>query len=192
MRPLPLAIVLLLALAALLFHATPAAYAACTTLQSGVLTDSYGNPLRLGFDQWGYNYQAHIFNGLYENFSRPIPPATESETALQMKWSDTWLSNKDCDGDGKLDRGLGTDTPGISQGWLTNHMQGSYLGLDGDTHNWTYFVKIVYMPSGCEPANVIWGLYCIIEEVLNDPYARLHGVNRSLLINPAGLGYWTN
>jgi len=166
--------------------------AACTTIQSGLITDTYGNVLRPGYDQWGYNYQAHMFNGLYENFTRPNPPATESDTALQMKWSDPWLSNKDCDGDGKLDRGLGTDTPGISQGWLTNHMHGTYEGADNETHNWTYFVKIVYMPSGCPLANQIWGLYCIIEEVYNDPYSGFNGVDRSHLINPAGLGYWTN
>ncbi len=178
-------------LAMLTLVAPAPAATACTTIQSGTITDGYGNPLRTGYDQWGYNYQAHMFNGLYENYTRPMPPVSESDTALQMKWSDAWLSNKDCDGDGKLDRGLGTDTPGSSQGWLTNHMHGSYLGSDGETHNWTYLVKIVYMPSGCETANQIWGLYCIIEEVNNDPFGGFHGVDRSHLINPAGLGYWT-
>lgn len=175
----------------LLLVAPAFAASTCTTIQSGTLTDTYGNALRTGFDQWGYNYQAHIFNGLYENFTRPSPPVTESDTALQMKWSDAWLSNKDCDGDGKLDRGLGTDTPDTSQGWLTNHMHGSYVGSDGETHNWTYFVKIVYMPSGCEPANQIWGPYCIIESVYNDPFGGFHGVDRTALVNPAGLGFWT-
>lgn len=171
--------------------AASTAAADCATIQSGTLTDLYSNPLRTGYDQWGYNYQAHMFNGLYENFARPNPPVTESDTALQMKWTDAWLSNKDCNGDGKLDRGLGTNTPGTSQGWLTNHMLGSYLGADNETHNWTYFVKVVYMPTGCETANQLWGVYCIIEEVYNDPYAGFHGVNRTSLVNPAGLGYWT-
>lgn len=68
-----------------------------------------------GYDQWGYNYQARTFNGLYANYSRPATPYTEETCAtvawgcdqLQMKWNDTWLSNKDCDGDRLLDRYYG-------------------------------------------------------------------------------------
>ena len=163
---------------------------ACNTIQSGAITDVAGNPVRTGFDQYGYNYQAHIFNGLYENFSRPQTPVTEGNVTLQMKWSDTWLSNKDCDFNGKLDRGLGGNGPqGISQGWLTNHEQGSYEGTDGEMHHYSYFVKIVYMPSGCDAANVIWGVYCVIEEVSNDPAGGLYGTYRTRIV-PPGLGIW--
>ena len=54
----------------------------CTTIQSGALTDINGNPLGTGYDQWGYNYQAHIFNGLYENFTRPTPGTSSPPLAV--------------------------------------------------------------------------------------------------------------
>jgi len=191
---------LALSVAALICLSSSASAQECTNIKDGVLVDSKGNPLTLGYDKWGYNYQAHMFNGLYENFTRPTPPVTSSDTNLIMKWSDDWLSNRDCNGDGKLDRGgaAGADA-NISKGWLTNHMEGDYLGDDGEYHHWTYFVKIVWV--GPEPAPPepdpwatarIWGQYAIIEEVINDPYAGLHGVDRSRLVNPAGLGFWTN
>ncbi len=173
---------------------------ACRTIQSGQITDSYGNPLATGYDKWGYNYQAHIFNGLYQNYVRPMPPVTEGTENLVMKWSDEWLANKDCDGDGKLDRGLDAKTgisDGISKGWCTNHFEGDYLGADGEYHHYTYSVKIVWVgPApvvGADPwaDKRIWGQYAVIEEVNNDPYAGFHGVTRDSLVNPAGLGYWT-
>ena len=55
--------------------------------------DVKGNPVTVGYDKYGYNYQAHIFNGLYENFSRP-DVVTEGTEKLVMKWSDDWLSNR--------------------------------------------------------------------------------------------------
>lgn len=65
----------------------------CTTIQDGVLVDSKGNPLVLGYDQWGYNYQAHLFNGLYWNSSRPDVPWTK-ETLIAAGKSTTWLNMK--------------------------------------------------------------------------------------------------
>jgi len=181
-----------------LFLAEPA-FAQCAKIKDGTIIDSAGNPVSLGYDKYGYNYQAHMFNGLYENYSRPTDPVTESDTNLIMKWSDDWLSNMDCTGDGKFDRGGAGSTTGISKGWLTNHMEGDYLGDDGEMHHYTYFVKIVWVgpaPPAPEPdpwaGKRIWGQYAIIEEVSNDPYAGFHGVDRSKLVNPAGFGYWTN
>ena len=98
-------IILLAALLLLLTAST--AFSQCAKIKDGTINDSTGNTITLGFDKWGYNYQAHMFNGLYENFSRPPVPVTESNTNLIMKWSDDWLSNLDCDGDHKLDRGGG-------------------------------------------------------------------------------------
>lgn len=175
------------------------AFAQCAKIKDGTIIDSAGTPVTLGYDKYGYNYQAHMFNGLYENFSRPSEPVTESDTNLIMKWSDDWLSNTDCTGDGKFERGGAGSTTGISKGWLTNHMEGDYLGDDGEYHHWTYFVKIVWVgpvPAPPDPDpwadKRIWGQYAIIEEVTNDPYAGLHGVDRSKLVTPAGFGYWTN
>ena len=145
----------------------------CTTIQDGSLVDSMGNPLVVGYDQWGYNYQAHLYNGFYSNFTRPTPPVTEDDTWLQMKWNEAWLSNKDCDGDNLLDRHYGHDTYLGSGAWLTNHMWGG----EGEEH-WTYFVKIVaapadayvdggvwYAANGTEIGPVIWGEFAIIQEV---------------------------
>ena len=86
------------------------AHAQCTKIQSGLLLDSNGNVIKTGYDQWGYNYQAHMFNGLADNFGRSAPPLTEGTENLVMKWSDDWLANVDCNGDGKLDRGLDSKT----------------------------------------------------------------------------------
>ena len=184
----------------LLACASPAAAQTCAKIKDGTITDSAGQPVTLGYDQWGYNYQAHMFNGLYSNFSRPFPPVGEDEVNLIMKWSDEWLSNQDCNGDTKLDRGLNAKTgvsTGTSMGWLTNQNEGDYHGGDGDYHHYTYFVKIVWVgpaPISGDPwaGKRIWGEYAIIEEVYNDPYGGFHGVDRSTLTKPAGFGYYTN
>jgi len=171
-------------------------WASCTSIKEG-LYSSTGELLELGYDKYGYNYQAHIFNGLYENFSRPDPPVEESDTKLQMKWNDAWLSNKDCDGDGKLDRHYGYDSYIGSGGWLTNHMSGSYEE-DGEVYKWTYFVKIVAEPAdaykengvwktagGIEIGPVIWGSFAVIQEVSNDQGTGEHGIYYK---SPAGPG----
>lgn len=171
---------------------TASAFGTCTKIQSGLLTDSNGNVITTGYDQWGYNYQAHMFNGFYENFTRPAVPVTTGSVRLMMKWSDDWLSNTDCTGDNKLDRG-GPSGPGTSKGWLTNHEEGDYLGGDGEVHQYTYFVKIVYdggTACAAQDPNCIWGVYTIIEEVYNDPYGGHNGVDRNRLVNPAGLGFY--
>ncbi|MGD2253430.1 MAG: hypothetical protein PVF70_11010, partial [Anaerolineales bacterium] len=38
---------------------------ACTTIQSAELYASDGSLLKVGYNQWGYNYQALLFNGFY-------------------------------------------------------------------------------------------------------------------------------
>lgn len=166
----------------------------CAKIKDGTILDINGNVISHGYDAWGYNYQAHMFNGLYDNYSRPATPVTEGDVKLMMKWSDDWLSNQDCNGDNTLDRG-GNPPDGISKGWLTNHEEGDYEGTDGEYHHYTYFVKIVYDGgAACDAGNdsCLWGKYTIIEEVNNDPYGGYHGNNRDMLVNPAGLGYYTN
>lgn len=178
---------------------TSMAFAQCYTIQSGEILAANGDPVQTGYDKYGYNYQAHIFNGFADNYSRPTTPVTEGLENLVMKWSDEWLSNLDCNNDGKLDRGLDRKTgvsDNISKGWCTNHYEGDYLGADGEYHHYTYFVKIVWVGPASSPdpwdGKRIWGQYAIIEEVYNDPDGGYHGVDRSRLVNPAGLGFWTN
>lgn len=160
----------------------------CTTIQSGTLVDSLGNTLVVGYDQFGYNYQAHMFNGTYDGFDRVFGNDTSdfADDTLVMKWSDDWLSNQDCDGDGKLDRGAS----GISQGWVTNHFEGDY-DSDGDGSqdaHYTSFVKIVWVG----PGGSLWGQYEVIQEVLNDPVAGDHGLQFKIPAPGLGLNdHWT-
>lgn len=162
----------------------------CAKIQDGTITDKFGNVLVSGFDKWGYNYQAHLFNGYYANYSRPATLATEGDW-LVMKWSDSWLANVDCNHDGKLDRGLVDGVVGgISLGWETNHVVGSYdSDSDGvnDAH-YTDFVKIVW--TG--PGSPLWGQYTLIQEVYNDPVGGYHGLLTKLGTPGFGLNdQWT-
>ncbi|MBI3014116.1 MAG: hypothetical protein HYY65_03400 [Candidatus Tectomicrobia bacterium] len=164
----------------------------CATIQDGTITDSDGNPLVLGFDQFGYNYQAHEFNGTYDSVDRVLDGKYYGATGdyvddqLWMKWSDDWLSNKDCNGDGKLDRGAA----GTSQGWLTNHVEGDYdSNGDGlqDAH-YTYFVKVGWVG----PGGPLWGQYTVIQEVYNDPVGGYHGLLSKIAAPGLGLNeHWT-
>ncbi|MEX2028176.1 MAG: hypothetical protein WD988_01600 [Candidatus Curtissbacteria bacterium] len=149
-----------------------AAPSACTTIKDGTITDSAGNALVSGYDKWGYNYQAHMFNGYYDNFARPAVPVTSGDKLI-MKWSDSWLANVDCNGNHKLDRGLVDGVVGgTSLGWLTNQVNGTYIDASGNTQNYTDFVKIVW--TG--PGSPLWEQYTIIQEVYNDPAGGFHGL----------------
>lgn len=178
--------------------AVPGPPAGCTTIKNGGLTDTLGNPIVLGFDQFGYNYQAHHFNGTYDSNDRILDGKWFGWTGdfvddrLEMKWSDDWLANKDCTGDGKLDRGSPSSAgyPILSQGWLTNHAVGDY-DTDGngtqDGH-YTYFIKIVWVG----PGGSLWGQYEIIQEVINDPTGGVHGLQFKLAAPGLGLNeHWT-
>ena len=171
----------------------------CTRIQDGALVDSLGDPLVLGFDVWGYNYQGHIFNGYYCDSYRDAEWCQPyAEIRLVMKWNDAWLSNMDCDDDGLLDRHAGFDTYIGSGAWLTNHQSGEYFDDQGNLCRWNYFVKIVAVPmdavesngiwytaEGEEIGHVIWGQFATIQEVSNDPCAGEHGVQ---YLSPAGPG----
>jgi len=175
----------------------------CTTIQSGELITSDGMVIETGYDQWGYNYQAHMFNGGYCDAYRDADWCQPwADVNLMMKWNDAWLSNKDCDGDGLLDRHLGFDSYIGSGAWCTNHQSGTYEDADGNDCNWNYFVKIVAAPDdattdggvwynadGTEIGPVIWGAFAIIQQVENDPCAGIHGLQ---YVSPdrAGLGGW--
>ena len=176
-----------------------------------------GEPIPTGYDPYGYNYQAHLFKGSYYNAyagGAGFPPYTGDDDVylaenpdaenhwawpyrdikLVMKWNDIWLSNKDRNCDGKLDRGLEDPyTSSASPGaWVTNHQSGG----EGKDH-WTYYVKIVcpmedatltdgtwYTPDGTEIGPVIWGAYAIIQQVES-------GLGATY-VSPAsaGLGYY--
>ena len=183
----------------------------CTTIQDGTLTTSDGEFLTTGFSEWGYNYQGHLFNGMYCNYHpiyRPDGPYYDwclenyGDVKLNMKWNDAWLSNEDCYGDGLLDRHYGFDSYIGSGAWTTNHMWGSYED-GGQICDWYYFVKIVAAPAdayvneaglwvGADETIIgpsIWGEFAIIQEVNNDPCAGAHGLEYSSP-DHNGLGGW--
>lgn len=173
----------------------------CATIQGRTITDSAGEIITPGYDQWGYNYEAHIFNGKYNDFTRGKPMPDPVEYDLIMKWNDAWLSKQDCDGNGFLDRHFGSLTYKGSGAWLTNHMTGKVewpLG-SGKYKTWTYFCKIVAPPEdavldgavwktseGITIGPALWGQFAIIEEVANDPSQGAHG---KLYKSPAGPGF---
>jgi hypothetical protein len=172
----------------------------CTKIQSGEITDSAGDPLTVGYDEFGYNYQAHMFNGRYCDYDRDIG-GDYCDVQLVMKWNDAWLANTDCDADGLLDRHYGFDSYVGSGAWCTNHQSEEYE-LDGKTCRWVYFVKIVaapddayhdsgvwYSADGTEIGPAIWGSFAIIQQVCNDPCAGDHGLEY-LSPDHAGLGGW--
>lgn len=189
----------------------------CVSIQDGILTYSAshylaGEPLMTGYDAYGYNYQGHMFRGDYVNVymgGYGYPPYDGNDdsylsenpdaenvwcwpyrgTRLVMKWNDAWLSNKDCDGDGKLDRHYGYGSYIGSAAWLTNHM----YGWD-ENGRWTYFTKIVAVPDdavlkngvwytadGTEIGPEIWGSFATIQEVESGAGATY--------ISPAGPGF---
>lgn len=170
----------------------------CTTIQDGTLLASDGSQIETGYDQWGYNYQAHIFNGTYcDAYRNAAWCQTYADIELIMKWNDAWLSNQDCDGDSQLDRHYPYSTYKGSGAWLTNHQAGK-VEVNGKLRKWTYFVKIVaveptdtlisgyYHRDGVEIGPQIWGDFAIVEQVSNDPSLGEHGI---LYKSPLGPGF---
>ena len=161
----------------------------CTTIQSGSLLNSAGEVITTGYDEWGYNYQARLFNGTYCDAYRDAPWCQAYvNDSLVMKWNDAWLSNKDCDDDGLLDRHYGYPSYIGSGAWLTNHMSGTYEDDDG-LQKWTYFVKIVAAPEdatleggywkaedGTVIGYAIWGEFAVVLEISNDTGTGDHGI----------------
>ena len=173
----------------------------CTKIKDGILTTSDGEVIMPGYDEFGYNYQAHMFNGRYCDYDR-VSGGAYCDVNLVMKWNDAWLSNVDCDPkDGLLDRHYGFDSYKGSGAWTTNHMWGEYE-VGGKVCKWTYFVKIVAVPAdaaltdgvwyaadGTEIGPVEWGDFAIVQAVYNDPCGGVCGIEYLSPHHP-GLGGW--
>ena len=189
----------------------------CNTIQSGKIIGSDGSTLSVGYNEWGYNYQARIFNGLWCDYHPTYRSGGANHdwcmenmgnVELMMKWSDEWLSNKDCNKDNALDRGYSCDpinagSSGCLGAWLTNHERGIYEGDNGEICNYNYFVKIVaapenatvtdgiwYAEDGTEIGEVIWGAYAIIQKVSYDPCAEEKGILYKSP-SPTGFGFYS-
>lgn len=175
----------------------------CIKIQSGLIVNSAGDVIETGYDDWGYNFQAHIFNGYYcDAYQDAAWCQPYADVELLMKWNDAWISNKDCDGDTYLDRHYGFDSYIGSGAWLTNHQKGTYTDVDGNECYWDYFVKIIAVPAdatetdgvwynadGVEIGPSIWGQFAIIQQVENDPCAGIEGMQYVSPDHP-GLGGW--
>jgi len=162
-----------------------------TRIQDGILEYSAGHylegqPLVIGFDPYGYNYQAHQFKGSYANayLGRDgFPPYEGDDDAyaqrltdeafttnpygmwywpardvkLAMMWSDVWLSNVDRNEDGKLDRGIGPNyDSSAAPGTWLTNHQSGEYEMDGETIKWNYFVKIVYPGDDAVKVGTTW------------------------------------
>jgi len=135
----------------------------CKTIQSGELLASDGSVIEIGYDQWGYNYQAHMFNGMYcDSYRDAAWCQPYKDVALMMKWNDAWLSNKDCNVDGVLDRHNGFDTYIGSSAWLTNHQWGEYESwnivgnwvIDVDYHG-SHYIHDMIVNSQAEDGSLL-------------------------------------
>ena len=149
----------------------------CASIPDGTILDSAGNPITTGYDIYGYNYQAHMFNGTYDSVDRVLDDKYWGATGdyvddkLMMKWSDSWLANVDCNNDHKLDRGLVNGVVGgASLGWETNHIEGEYIDTDANLQHYTYFAKIVWVGEGGD----LWGSFHTIMENYQDPTGMSH------------------
>ena len=164
------------------------AQAACVTIQQGTLVyqSGYlaGYPLQVGVDPYGYNYQAHSYNGSYFNAyanGSGLPPYNGDDTAyLSYVGSGAWLTNHN--------------------GWEVT------VGKHGKQAN--EFIKIVAIPATAvvgAPASYfgeqtvyvdnkvmgdqLWGEFAVIQYVLNDPSNGDHGLRLKSEAN-AGFGFW--
>lgn len=172
------------------------------TIQSGTLVDSTGTLITTGYDSWGYNYQAHMFNGKYcDSYRNAAWCQAYADDNLSMKWNDAWISNVDRTGDGHLDSHFGFASYKGSGAWLTNHMSGVYTDENG-AQKWNEFTKIVAAPTdanlidgvwyaadGTEIGPVIWGEFAIIQDVYNDTGTGNHGLSVKSELR-SGLGNW--
>lgn len=151
-----------------------------------------GSKVLEGFDPYGYNFQEHLFIGAYANAylgADGFPPYDGDDAAylalnpeaeqlwywpyrrleLRMSWDEAWLSNRDCDGDRRLDRHRGHSSYLASGAELTNHIAGG----QGEAR-WTHFSRMVaapgdavlrdglwYRPDGTPIGPVIWGGFAV-------------------------------
>ena len=160
----------------------------CTKIQSGdiLYPDGHyltGESLSTGFDVFGYNYQAHIFKGLYANLylgEAGFPPyqgnndeylAENPEVEknqhimkhfwpyrndeVNMTWNDAWQPNNDCDNDGYLDVVNYNDVVG-SGGWENYHSKGTYINTNGKLCHWEQHTKIVAIPENATLVDGYW------------------------------------
>jgi len=115
----------------------------------------YGEEKDNGFDESGYNRTAHIYNGTYGEWcTEKIGDEVYCQETygdwlddkLIMKWNEEWDRGNE---EGWTDESYGA--------WLSNHGNGKLPGGSGES----YFVKIVWVGTCTDGANLPEGSYCI-------------------------------
>lgn len=171
-----------IALVLLVASSVSAAKNNCARIKDGTIVHGSGELITRGFDDWGYNYRAHKFVGGYCDAYRDAEWCQDqADIILYMRWNNAWLSNKDCDGDGHLDRHFGKETYIGSGARLFNLQKGFYYDEQGVKQRWTYTSKIVAVPTNAETDGeywytpkgkiigpVIWGEFALIYENYKD------------------------
>ena len=121
-----------------------------------------------GFDEFGYNYGARLFNGLADGVDRVLDGAYWGYTAyandrLLMKWSKAW------------DAARFNGAPWTPEAWTTNEWNGQVPGGSGEV--WHY--KIIWVgpeleasPYWREGGYPIWGQFEVIMD--HGTYANEH------------------
>jgi len=136
-----------------------------------------------GFDEYGYNDVAGVFNGPADGVDRNLDGTVWGDPAyandhLLMKWNQAW---NDCNEAGN------TDPEACSGAWTINEWNGAVEGGSGET--WHY--KIVW-DGGCGASNspsadggyCIWGWYAVL--MSQGTFANQHFWDAHA--NPNGLG----
>ncbi len=123
--------------------------------------------LKGGFNEFGYNYGARIFNGTGESWSlaKGLPAdylGIYAPDKLVMKWSADW------------DRGNAEDwaNPPYNKAWENNEWNGKFPGGSGEI--WHY--KIIWVGTDLEDSPywrpggyAIWGQFEVIMDQGHDP-----------------------
>ena len=173
---------------------------ACVNIQSGELFTYDDEPIAIGFDEWGYNYQGRMFSGGFcDAYGDAVWCQPFKDIDLLMEWNDQWLSNEDCDGDKLLDIHRGFDRYIGSGAWVTNQMTGEYLDEEGNTCHMSSFSKIIAAPADAVLEDGIWytdggtmigadilGEFAITVAIYSDTCSGQHPV---LYSSPDGVGF---
>jgi len=134
-----------------------------------------GDVIPTGSNDFGYNYNSHLFKGYYVNYyfgDLGLPPYTGNDDEyltdnpraanywfwkyrtdiISLKWNDMWLANSDKNNDGKLDIHYGYASYIGSGAWEIYKVNG--INDDGDKYN--YMCKIIAVPSDAVLKDGIW------------------------------------
>ena len=169
----------------------------CATIQDGSIKDENGETIFPGFNDQGYNYQAHMYSG--EMFPESYPG-----WYLEWNWNDAYLSNMDCDGDQFLDIANGGENYRGTGAWTTTKWSRTYTDGNGNTCRVWQFIKYVAVPEdatsdgqffydaeGAKIGQVVnsEGLedFAMVQFVWNDPCQGKNGVDYKAP-GPVGLG----